>query len=107
MSNIIYLHERKNIYIIDNYYVVLADTSKQAINYISVIENKNKNEIKIKKLDLDKELIFVRKGRFSEILWDRDIKDNEETDYSISVKDFIYDILKGVNTPYIIETIED
>lgn len=115
-NNNILQFPQKNLYIVDDYYVILATSPEEASiaaryrdqEYEEVFEKKRSSEpFNIESIDDQKELNVIKSGKVEVILWRRKPRELERMSFQISVREFINTYLKNEPVPSSIDVIED
>ncbi|MFC8685989.1 hypothetical protein [Brevibacillus porteri] len=96
----------RNLYIVDDFYVVLVLIPEEAISYIQAREESNK-ALEARLLDDQKEISVIKSGKVEIVLWEREPRPLERLSFKINVRDFIEQHLKRFSTPYSIDVLED
>lgn len=97
---------KRDLYIVDDFYVILALNPAEAINLIQDREETNK-DFEAKIIDDQKEIYVIKSGKVEIVLWEREPRPLERVSFKTNVRDFIEQHLKRFNTPYSIDVLED
>lgn len=114
-NNVVHFPQ-KNLYIVDDYYVILATSPEEALvtadyrdqEYEGIFDERRSSEpFSIELIDEQKELYVIKSGKVEVMLWNREPKELERVSFRIKVRDFINTYLKSASTPSSIDILED
>lgn len=108
MPKIIELDRKRNLYYVDDMFVVLARTEQDARRCVQ--NRKDSNEyFEVELIDENKILNVIHSGKNEIIIWKRDLThlEKQRISFNLSVRKFIDSDLKSLGTPSIIDVIED
>lgn len=96
----------RNLYIVDNYHVILAHSAEEALSFVQYEEDADK-VIEVMLVDDQKEVYVIKSGKVEIILWEREPKPLEQLSFVLKVRDFIDRDLKRFSTPSFQDSLED
>lgn len=95
----------RNLYIVDNYHVVLAQSEDEARNFVQTEEG-NDAAMEVQALVEQKEVYVIKSGKVEIILCDREPSPLEQLSFILKIRDFIDRDLKRFTTPSFIDVLK-
>lgn len=108
MGKLLHLETKpqRNLFIVDDYHVVLAHSPEEALNFVQYEEDTEK-VMEVKLVDDQKEVCVIKSGKVEVILWNREPKPLEQLSFMLKVRDFIDRDLKRFAAPSFQDSLED